>query len=401
MDEVELPDGSIIEFPDGSSPGLISTIIRRNSVPGMALYQSINRSQMTHKPEDSFFQSTNPQQAFDNTSESFASGIFNSIPNLSGMVHSLGEFSTGTRQLDTITPAISKAIGADYLNSEFTPESGYQKIVAGVGEAVADPTALIGAPYAAAKYGSKFMKGALDDVLRGGNQRGAVGLSRNGEDVAQSLPMDEASRMGREVDYKGQHSAPEAMGANSLDNMSDIFPDDIYTHGSQYYGTGDNLSDNQSLAVINRMRGNPNGRVTIYRAVPHEKGLQEQVDELVAAKNNYLKRDNIPKGMENGLTGSDWYNDAWDRIAALQARIDDGENSVSDVISINPNDWVTLSRKYAQQHGDSALQGKYKIISKKVKASELHTDGNSINEFGWSGVKKNSANLLAGGAAGR
>jgi hypothetical protein len=39
--EVELPDGTIVEFPDGASSGFISTILKRNSVEGKPLFRSI------------------------------------------------------------------------------------------------------------------------------------------------------------------------------------------------------------------------------------------------------------------------------------------------------------------------------------------------------------------------
>jgi orotate phosphoribosyltransferase len=50
---------------------------------------------------------------------------------------------------------------------------------------------------------------------------------------------------------------------------------------------------------------------------------------------------------------------------------------------ISPGDWVTTVRKYAKEHGESALRGRYKIISKMVAVRDLYTDGNSIFEFGY------------------
>lgn len=194
--------------------------------------------------------------------------------------------------------------------------------------------------------------------------------------------------------YKGQHTAPEPQGLSSLDNMSDMFPDDIYTNGLQYYGTGQPALDQSSLSVINKMRGKPNKSVTIYRAVPAEPTLQSQIDRLVKAKNQYMKRGKVPAAFDNGMKGDDWYEDVWDKIGKLERKLETSGEIASSIDKINPNDWVTLSRQYAKQHGDSALNGKYKIISKKVKASELHTDGNSIHEWGYNPEKKDSANLL-------
>jgi len=51
--------------------------------------------------------------------------------------------------------------------------------------------------------------------------------------------------------------------------------------------------------------------------------------------------------------------------------------------ALNAGDWVTTSRKYAKQHGESNLNNEYKIISKTVKAKDIFTNGDSIFEWGY------------------
>lgn len=46
-------------------------------------------------------------------------------------------------------------------------------------------------------------------------------------------------------------------------------------------------------------------------------------------------------------------------------------------------DWVTPSRKYADMHGNSRLDGKYRIIEDEVPANQLWWDANDANEFGF------------------
>lgn len=46
-------------------------------------------------------------------------------------------------------------------------------------------------------------------------------------------------------------------------------------------------------------------------------------------------------------------------------------------------DWVTPSKTYAKLHGDSVLNGKYKIQKIKAKVSDLYWDANDINEWGY------------------
>lgn len=121
-------------------------------------------------------------------------------------------------------------------------------------------------------------------------------------------------------------------GAAPLHDMTGggtVFPDDIYgPEGLQYYGAADAASA-ESYAIIKSMRGNPDALVTIYRAVPND-----------------------------------------DSIA-----------------TINSGDFVALSKKYADIHAASGYgpdgQQPGKVIKQEVKASEIYSAGNDLNEFGY------------------
>lgn len=121
-------------------------------------------------------------------------------------------------------------------------------------------------------------------------------------------------------EYRMQHTAPSLEEDPSGSDLSDAMPDIYSPNAKRYHGTG-SRHDDKALKVIRDMKGKPNATVTIYRAVP------TSVDE------------------------------------------------------INPGDWVTITKEYAQEHIGSD-EG-YKIISKKVKAKEIANDGNSIHEFGY------------------
>ena len=185
-------------------------------------------------------------------------------------------------------------------------------------------------------------------------------------------------------DYKGQHTAPMSDSGAPLHDVTgggEYYPDDVYSNdGLRYYGSGDSF-DGESLRIIKEAKGNPDKVVTMYRAVPNEKQPSKLLHELEVHMNQYKRRNNVPSKAENpdNLSGSDWYNWAWDRRAELEGMPD----SNAEKISINKGDWVSLSRGYAKNHGEGALNGNYKIISKKVKASELFTNGDSFNEFGY------------------
>jgi hypothetical protein len=88
--------------------------------------------------------------------------------------------------------------------------------------------------------------------------------------------------------------------------------------------------DKKAFDIANKAKGNPDAEVTIYRAVPSE------------------------------VTSSD----------------------------INRGDWVAITQEYAKDHGESVLRGDYKIITKKVKARDIYTNGDSIQEWGYDPAEK-------------
>lgn len=129
-----------------------------------------------------------------------------------------------------------------------------------------------------------------------------------------------------EEDYRGSHRAPTGdFGAGSLDAMDRTYPADVYgKDAARVYGDRvDERLDNKAIALIRKLRGNPDAEVTVYRAVP--------------------------KGIDT---------------------------------TIEPGDWVTPIREYAVRHGERFEEG-MNIIERKVKAGEVFTEGNSLFEYGW------------------
>lgn len=129
-------------------------------------------------------------------------------------------------------------------------------------------------------------------------------------------------------DYKGVHKAPSKNYGAPLHDLTQIYPDDIYSDkASIYYGDNSgSLEDNKIIQIFKNVKGKPEKLVKVYRAVPKLKNQK---------------------------------------------------------LSINTGDWVTLSKKYAINHGESTLLGKYNIVYKIVPAKTLFTDANSIYEFGY------------------
>ena len=127
--------------------------------------------------------------------------------------------------------------------------------------------------------------------------------------------------------YKDQHTAPtrDQDGTASIDDLTAIYPADIYNaNAARMYGHNEKAKDDIAMYILRKIKGNPDAKVTIYRAIPQE----------------------------------------------INAEISSG-------------DWVTITKQYAIEHGNARFDGKYKMLSKEVKAKDIITDGNSIHEQGY------------------
>ena len=128
-------------------------------------------------------------------------------------------------------------------------------------------------------------------------------------------------------EYRGQHKAPNRTDeiSASLDALGDVYPSNIYSSKAlQYYRTGDDYMDRQSIDILQGLADDPDAKVTIHRAIP----------------------------------------------------VDANEE-------INAGDWVTVNYDYAEMHGESALNGDYVIVSEEVPASDVFTNADSIHEQGY------------------
>lgn len=139
-----------------------------------------------------------------------------------------------------------------------------------------------------------------------------------------------ARRVRAAEDYWMQHRPPDADSGAPLHDLTgnETYPKDIYTH--PHYYLGGEPGDQEAMNVAYRVHGKPEAKVRIYRALPAE---------------------HAHKGF-------------------------------------NPGDWVSTSREYARQHGrheSGDPKRDWSVISTRVPAKHLHTDGNSIAEYGYNG----------------
>lgn len=120
------------------------------------------------------------------------------------------------------------------------------------------------------------------------------------------------------------HTAPKKSTETvSIDRMDELYPRDFYEKWDKAYSSWNKWIDLEVMNILRKIKQNPDADVTIYRAVPKWK----------------------------------WYTD------------------------ISEWDWVALSKGYAKIHWESNLWGNYEILSKKVKAKDIYSDANSIQEY--------------------
>lgn len=124
-----------------------------------------------------------------------------------------------------------------------------------------------------------------------------------------------------------KHRPPDIEGGSPLHDLTSngSFPKDIYSDkATRLYGDYGMAGEKEAIRTIQQFKGKPDTEVTIYRAI-----------------------------------------------------------NPNETSAIKGGDWVTISKDYAKQHGESNLEKGFKIISKKVKAGDILNDGNSVLEWGY------------------
>lgn len=177
-----------------------------------------------------------------------------------------------------------------------------------------------------------------------------------------------------EEDYQGEHTAPSRDSGAPLHNLANVYPEDFYSPmGARYYGDGQPY-DQESWRILSALRGKPNTKVRIYRAVPYEPSTDERLEEIEKALKFYLKYGKPPK---------EFQRNSYDEIAELRDELKKAPKKDASFPEINKGDWVTINKTYARDHGLAALKGKFKIRSKLARASDVFTNGDSLHEQGY------------------
>jgi len=203
--------------------------------------------------------------------------------------------------------------------------------------------------------------------------------------------------------YQGEHEAPSKHDGDAscpLWNMEPLFGKEIYSSDAvRLFGEGQPY-DAQAISIIHSYKNKPNSFLTIYRAVPDLNfEIKNKIKPLADLLNYHLTYGFFPIAFKRtkeqnqiiDYLEDEKYKDVQDYDEKRNLILNDIKQQVetlsqqkSKPLTINDGDWVTTVKQYAKEHGESNLNNKYKIISKKVRASEVYSEGNSIYEFGYS-----------------
>ena len=184
--------------------------------------------------------------------------------------------------------------------------------------------------------------------------------------------------MNKSEDYRGEHEAPDEKSGAPMHNLKGVYPDDFHKNPSHYADGFDH--DHESISVMRSVKDRPHAPVKIYRAVPVVQSHQDKIKELEKHQSHVMKKGTIPSGVMTNLNKSDYYEKVSNDLEHLRKN---PPNTEAEKIKINKGDWVTPSLTYAKDHGKGALRGKFKVLSKTVRASELFTTGDSVHEYGY------------------
>ena len=188
--------------------------------------------------------------------------------------------------------------------------------------------------------------------------------------------------------YGEGHTAPDTTDSPIYD-VEDSFPDFYSEKGQKYYDVG--LDSYSTISMIQSLHNRPKASVKIYRAVPDiNKEINKEISSLGDVLGYHNKYGFYPRGnklvdkIEDQFKGVKGYVEKMEAMKSyMHTEFDNLYSQRKKVIKINNGDWVTTSKLYAKEHGQSNLGNNFKIATKTVKASQLFSDGNSIFEWGY------------------
>ena len=184
--------------------------------------------------------------------------------------------------------------------------------------------------------------------------------------------------------------------ADALEKGDEETAREMLDEAARRKGYGDVESDYQGVGTWSAPSNPGYESDEARRNAVGESSPELNVEDMAAGYNNQPKDIFVhPDKYSQGLPTSK------ESGKAIQTAIDDIRNGKKDVKikvyravpaslkegKLRNGDWVSPSKKYAEMHGNSRLEGKYRIIEDEVPAGDLWWDSNDVNEWGYDNGK--------------
>lgn len=184
--------------------------------------------------------------------------------------------------------------------------------------------------------------------------------------------------------------------ADALEKGDEATAREMLDEAARRKGYGDVESDYQGVGTWSAPSNPGYESDEARRNAVGESSPELNVEDMAAGYNNqpediFVHPDKYSQGLPTSKESG----------KAIQTAIDDIRNGKKDVKikvyravpaslkegKLRNGDWVSPSKKYAEMHGNSRLEGKYRIIEDEVPAGDLWWDSNDVNEWGYDNGK--------------
>ena len=184
--------------------------------------------------------------------------------------------------------------------------------------------------------------------------------------------------------------------ADALEKGDEETAREMLDEAARRKGYGDAESDYQGVGTWSAPSNPGYESDEARRNAVGESSPELNVEDMAAGYNNqpediFVHPDKYSQGLPTSKESG----------KAIQTAIDDIRNGKKDVKikvyravpaslkegKLRNGDWVSPSKKYAEMHGNSRLEGKYRIIEDEVPAGDLWWDSNDVNEWGYDNGK--------------
>ena len=231
--------------------------------------------------------------------------------------------------------------------------------------------------------------GDLDALI--GEYRNLFEEERNMMEAARKKAEEEAAARKRHLDELSllTDGQIDSRYAEALEKGDETEAREMLDEVARRKGYGD---ENNEYRMQHRAPSNPGYESDEARRNDIENGPDVNLEDIALGYNR--QPDDYFTNPRGYLNDTPHGRESTDAVANALSSIRQGGRDVTVKVyravpttmkegKLRNGDWVSLSRRYAEMHGNHALNGKYRIMEDEVPAKDIWWDGNDVNEFGY------------------